>query len=215
MPTFDPSLYLVTDDDLCLGRPLENVVRAALAGGVTMVQLREKACSTRMFIERARRIQALTREAGVPLIINDRLDVALAIDAAGAHIGQNDMPYTEARRLLGPEKIIGLSVESLADAEEAESLDVDYLGVSPIYFTPTKTDLTVQLGLEGLRAIRAQSRHVLVGIGGLNEKTIPDVLRAGADGIAVVSAICSAPDPRVAAQELAALIETTRQEGAS
>lgn len=205
-------LYLVTDRALSLGRPLADIVEGALRGGVTMVQLREKTASTREFVELAQHIKTFTQSYNVPLIINDRLDVAQAVDSDGVHLGQNDMPYEIARRLLGPDKIIGLSVESVVHAQAAEALDVDYLGVSPIYFTPTKTDLTVELGLEGLRQIKRISRHPLVAIGGMNFRTLADVVKTGADGIAVVSAICSAADPQRAAHDLYSLIAKTKSE---
>lgn len=205
-------LYLVTDRDLAQGRPLPDVVAAALRAGTTAVQLREKALDTRAFIKEARQVQAWTRALGVPLIINDRVDVALAVEADGVHLGQNDMPYAEARRLLGPDRIIGLSVESVADAEAAEDWDVQYLGVSPIYLTSTKTELETALGLEGLRQIRAVSRHPLVAIGGMNADTIAGAIQAGADGVAVVSALCSAPDPEAMARQLARQIQCSRNE---
>ena len=144
-------LYLVTDRNLSLGRSLDEVVAEAVAGGVTMVQLREKDCSTRDFVALARRLLPLCRKAGVPLLINDRVDVALAVDADGVHIGQSDMPYEEARRLLGYDKIIGLSVENMAEVEKANELDVDYVGISPVYGTPTKTDTAEPFGLDELR----------------------------------------------------------------
>ena len=195
-------LYLVTDRPLAMGRELEWVVAEAVKGGATMVQLREKDIDTRGFIELAKRLQPVLREAGVPLIINDRVDVALAVDADGVHIGQSDMPYEIARRLLGPDKIIGLSVENMDEVREANSLDVDYIGVSPVYSTATKTDTAPPFGLDGLREAVRLSRHPAVAIGGMNARTAPDVLRTGVDGIAVVSAICSAPSPREAAAYL-------------
>jgi thiamine-phosphate pyrophosphorylase len=195
-------LYLVTDRDLSLGRPLEEVVRRAVEGGVSMVQLREKEASTRFFIEEARRVKAILASHKVPLIINDRVDVALAVAADGVHVGQADMPYPTARKLLGKEAIIGLSVETEAQVLEAEAYDVDYLGVSPIFETPTKTDIQGSWGLEGLARVRQNSRHPLVAIGGLKSGNAEAVIRAGADGVAVVSAICAAPDPRQAAAEL-------------
>ena len=195
-------LYLVTDRPLAMGRELEWIVAEAVKGGATMVQLREKDIDTRGFIELTKRLQPVLREAGVPLIINDRVDVALAVDADGVHIGQSDMPYEIARRLLGPDKIIGLSVENMDEVREANSLDVDYIGVSPVYSTATKTDTAPPFGLEGLREAVRLSRHPAVAIGGMNARTAPDVLRTGVDGIAVVSAICSAPSPREAAAYL-------------
>lgn len=202
-------LYLVTDRPLSLGRPIEEIVREAVEGGVTMVQLREKECPTGEFVALARSLKATLAPLGVPLIINDRVDVALAADADGVHIGQSDMPYEDARRLMGPNKIIGLSVENFNDLERANSLDVDYVGISPVYGTPTKCDTAEPFGLEGLRKAVAKSLHPTVAIGGMNSSTIGEVMAAGADGVAVVSAICSAPSPRKAAQELKDIITKT------
>ena len=195
-------LYLVTDRDLSLGRSLEEVVREAVAGGVTMVQLREKDASTGEFVELGRKLMTVLKPLGVPLIINDRVDVALAVDADGVHIGQSDMPYADARRLLGHDKIIGLSVENFEDLDIANTLDVDYVGISPVYGTSTKTDTAEPFGLEGLRKAVQMSAHPTVAIGGMNASTIGEVIAAGADGVAVVSAICSASSPRAAAAEL-------------
>ena len=201
-------LYLVTDRDLSLGRSLEEVVSEAVAGGVTLVQLREKDAATGEFIELAGRLMKILTPLGIPLIINDRVDVALAVDADGVHIGQSDMPYETARRLLGPDKIIGLSVENMDDLIKANSLDVDYVGISPVYGTPTKTDTAEPFGLEGLRKAVNMSMHPTVAIGGMNAGTIADVMAAGTDGVAVVSAICSAENIREAAAQLKAIVES-------
>lgn len=199
-------LYLVTDRELSLGRSLEEVVSQAVAGGVTVVQLREKDASTGEFIELAFRLKEILKPFGIPLIINDRVDVALAVDADGVHIGQSDMPYEIARKLLGPDKIIGLSVESFEDIEVANGLDVDYVGISPVYGTPTKTDTAEPFGLEGLRKAVELSVHPTVAIGGMNASTIGEVIAAGTDGVAVVSAICSAEKIAEAAAELKTII---------
>lgn len=201
-------LYLVTDRELSLGRSLEEVVSEAVAGGVTAVQLREKDASTREFVELAFRLKEILEPYNIPLIINDRVDVALAVDAEGLHIGQSDMPYEIARRLLGPDKIIGLSVENMDELLEANKIDVDYVGISPVYGTPTKTDTAEPFGLVGLRRAVGSSVHPTVAIGGMNANTIAEVLAAGADGVAVVSAICSAESPRLAAKELSRIIST-------
>ena len=201
-------LYLVTDRPLSLGRDIEDIVREAVEGGATIVQLREKECPTGEFVALARRLKALLAPLGVPLIINDRVDVALAADADGVHIGQSDMPYEDARRLLGYDKIIGLSVENFEDLERANALDVDYIGISPVYGTPTKSDTAEPFGLEGLQRAVEMSAHPTVAIGGMNAGTIGEVIAAGADGVAVVSAICSAPSPREAAQELLNVIKS-------
>jgi thiamine-phosphate pyrophosphorylase len=198
----DYSLYLVTDRGLSRGRPTLEVVAAALDGGVTCVQLREKTLPTRRFIEEALALAALLRNRGVPLIINDRVDVAQAVDADGVHLGRSDMPLAMARRILGSSKIIGASVESLEDAVAAERQGADYLGVSPVFATPTKADAAPPLGLEGLRAIRRAVTVPLVGIGGVNRSTAAAVIRSGADGVAVVSAIVAAARPGLAARDI-------------
>jgi thiamine-phosphate pyrophosphorylase len=205
----DWSLYLVTDRRLAGDRPLEEVVAAAVRGGVSAVQLREKECPAREFVELARRLKAVLEPLGVPLIINDRVDVALAAGADGVHIGQSDMKVDDVRRLVGPDAIVGLSVDS---AEQPAPLDLDYLGVGPIFPTGTKADAGPALGLEGLARLRAASRHILVGIGGINATNAAAVLGAGADGIAVVSAICAAPDPEQAAAELRAILSAAKRQ---
>ncbi|MCF0176319.1 MAG: thiamine phosphate synthase [Bacteroidales bacterium] len=200
-------LYLVTDRPLALGRDMEWIVSEAVKGGVTMVQLREKEADTREFVDLAQRLKKLLAPLGVPLIINDRIDVALAVDADGVHIGQSDMPYETVRRLLGPAKIIGLSVENMEEVLEANSLDVDYIGVSPVYATATKTDTAKPFGLEGLREAVKLSKHPAVAIGGMNAGTAAAVMACGPDGIAVVSAIVSADSPREASRELLTLVD--------
>ena len=193
-------LYLVTDSGLC--KNLEATVLEAVKGGAGIVQLREKSLCTRDFISEARSLKKLLEPFGVPLIINDRVDVALASDADGVHLGQSDMPYAMARQLLGPGKIIGLSVENQAQVLEANALDVDYIGVSPVFDTSTKTDTAPAFGLEGLRKAVQTSRHPVVAIGGMNKTTAANVWACGAESIAVVSAIMAADDPRRAAEEL-------------
>ena len=199
-------LYLVTDRGLAGERSIEDIVKEAVEGGVTMVQLREKDIATRDFIALALRLKDVLKPYGVPLIINDRVDVALASGAEGVHIGQSDMPYAIARKLLGPSKIIGLSVENFEQIEEANSLDVDYIGVSPVFATPTKTDTAEPFGLDGLRKAVRMSVHPTVAIGGMNERTAADVMACGTDGIAVVSAIVCAPDPKESSKNLLQII---------
>lgn len=210
MQSFDLSLYLVTDRSLSLGRPLEAVVEEAVKGGVTMVQLREKEASTLYFYNLAMRLKSMLKPYNVPLIINDRIDIALACDAEGLHIGQSDMPYAVARRLLGRDKIIGLSVENVQDAIDANNLDVDYIGISPVFSTLTKTDTATALGLEGIREITRISTHPSVGIGGINLTNAQDIIRAGADGISVVSAIMSASDPQQSARQLKGIVNSSK-----
>jgi thiamine-phosphate pyrophosphorylase len=196
-------LYLVTDRPMLPdGRSLEAAVEAAVRGGVTMVQLREKNAPAREVVALGRALHARLAPWGVPLIVNDRVDVALAVGAEGVHIGQNDLPYTDARRLLGPGKILGLSVETYAQAEAANAQAVDYVAASPVYYTPTKGALGQGLGIEGLREIVRISRHPVVGIGGMKPLAAEAVAAAGACGMAVVSYIMAAADPAEAAGEL-------------
>lgn len=207
---FNLAVYLVTDRDLSLGRSLDWVVEKAVKGGATIVQLREKELETKEFIDEAKRIKKVLHPYGVPLLINDRVDVALAVNADGVHLGQNDMPYEMARKILGKDFIIGLSVESYAQAEEADKLDVDYIGISPVFTTPTKKELTEELGLDGVRKITELSRHPAVGIGSIKVHNAGDVVKAGADGVAVVSGICSADDPGEAARELRETVDKAK-----
>lgn len=200
-------LYLVTDQSSLLGRTLTDVVAAALQGGVTCVQLREKQLNTRDFLAQALLLKDLLAPHRIPLVINDRIDIALACHAEGVHLGQSDMPVEQARSLLPASVFIGWSVETMADVARSASLPVDYLGVSPIHETPTKTDTQKPWGLAGLRRVRAASSLPLVAIGGIHAHNARAVLSAGADGLAVVSALCSAPDPRTAASTLKALID--------
>ena len=202
MKEFDLSLYLVTDRRLALGRPLEEVVEEAVKGGVSMVQLREKDCSSLEFYKLALSLKRCLQAYKVPLIINDRLDIALACDAEGLHLGHSDLPPTIARKVFGKNKIIGISVESIEDAIEANTLDVDYIGISPVFSTPTKTDTAAAIGLSGVRKITRVSKHPSVGIGGINIHNAEAIIQAGAGGIAVVSALMSAKDPYAAAEQL-------------
>lgn len=212
MPVRDYSLYLVTDRALARGRPTENIVRAAVAGGVTCVQFREKDCGTREFLVEARKLLAILRPLGVPLIINDRVDVALAAGADGVHVGQQDLPLADVRRLAPAGWIVGVSAESVEDAIHAVQGGADYIGASPVFATPTKADHAPPLELDGLRAIRAAVKLPLVAIGGIHAGNARDVIRAGADGLAVVSAIVAAADPRAAAADLRREIEAAKGE---
>ncbi|UCD82223.1 MAG: thiamine phosphate synthase [Desulfobacterales bacterium] len=210
LQNIDYSLYLVTDRGLAKGRSMLDIVKAAVHGGVTCVQLREKQCSTLEFIEQALVVRDFLKHRKVPLIINDRVDVALAVAADGVHLGQTDMPLDIAQKILGDSMIIGISAESLEDALEAEKGGADYLGISPIYATPTKTDTASPLGLEGLRAIREAVKLPLVGIGGLNKDNAAEVIRSGGDGVAVVSAIVAAGDPADAARSLRQIVDEAK-----
>lgn len=195
-------LYLVTDPRMLAGRTQLELVQAAVQGGVGCVQLREKDSNTRDFLALAQALVQWLAPRGVPLVINDRVDIALACGAQGVHLGQSDMPVADARRLLPADVFIGWSVETPDDVRRAQNLPVDYLGVSPVFATPTKTDTAPPWGLEGLTAVRRQTGLPLVAIGGIDASNAAQVLQAGADGLAVVSAIGAATDPTHAARTL-------------
>ncbi|HHX8315428.1 TPA: thiamine phosphate synthase [Vibrio diabolicus] len=197
-------LYLVTDDQQDLST-LKHVVRKAVEGGVTMVQVREKHGDVRAFIERAQAVKTILEGTGVPLIINDRVDVALAVDADGVHLGQSDMPATIARELIGPNKILGLSIENEEQLAEADSLPIDYIGLSAIFATPTNTKK--HWGIEGLKMALNTTSLPIVAIGGINETNIPTLSATGVHGLALVSAICHAENPTKAAEYLLSLMD--------
>jgi thiamine-phosphate pyrophosphorylase len=211
--TFAPDLYLVTDRAMCAGLGIERVVAEAVAGGVTMVQLRDDATPAPDLVDLARRLVALLAPVAVPLIVNNRLDVALAAGAHGLHVGQTDTPPAEARRRLGPGPILGLSITDPAQIAAVDPGAVDYLGVGPIFATSTKPDAAPAMGLAGLAAARAATALPIVAIGGIDAASATAVIRAGADGLAVVSALCAAPDPRAAALRLGRTIAAAKRKG--
>ena len=198
-------LYLVTDDQQDLAT-LKRVVSKAVEGGVTMVQVREKHGDVRAFIERALAVKEILKGSGVPLIINDRVDVALAVDADGVHLGQSDMPVKVARQLIGPDKILGLSIETQEQLAEADSLPIDYIGLSAIFATPTKTNTKYHWGIDGLKSALKVTSLPIVAIGGIHEGNIPELCSTGVHGLALVSAICSADDPKASAARLLELM---------
>ncbi|WP_419788359.1 thiamine phosphate synthase [Pseudodesulfovibrio sp.] len=203
MKAEDLLVYLVTDRPLCLGRSLEEVVAEAVAGGCTMVQLREKEADTGEFVDLARRLHALLKPKGVPLLINDRVDVALAAGVEGVHVGQSDMLPADVRRLMGESAIVGLSVDTDEELLAAQSEPVDYLGIGPVYPTGTKKDVKgTPWGPDGLKRAMGMTSIPLVGIGGVHLRDVPAIAESGVAGIAVVSEICSAPSPRDATQAL-------------
>lgn len=199
-------LYLVTDDQQDIGT-LKKVVRKAIQGGVTAVQIREKHGDIQAFIERAMAVKTVLKGTGVPLIINDRVDVALAVEADGIHLGQSDMSVLTARRLVGSKMIIGLSVENETQLEASTHLPIDYIGLSAIFSTPTKTNIVKQWGLDGLERTVRMSQLPVVAIGGINQKNIHQVSKTGVDGIAIISAICHADDPQLASEQLLELMK--------
>jgi thiamine-phosphate pyrophosphorylase len=202
----DYSLYLVTDRALSLGRSNLEVIEAAVNGGVTLVQLREKEASTREFYQEGLKIKDYLEAADIPLIINDRVDIALALDADGVHLGQEDLPVDAARKILGPHKIIGASAFNTEEAVAAESRGADYLGLSPIFVTGTKPELVAEIGMKGISSLRRAVKIPLVGIGSMNQSNAYEAVKMGLDGVAVVSAICSQEDPQAAARALKAQV---------
>jgi thiamine-phosphate pyrophosphorylase len=197
---------------MCAARGLERTVAEAVAGGVTMVQLRDDKTPTPELIELARRLKGILAPARVPLVVNNRLDVTLGADADGLHVGQADTPPAEARARLGPDPILGLSVTDPAQLAAVDSALVHYLGVGPIFATSTKPDAAPAMGLSGLAATRAGTALPIIAIGGIDATNAAAVIRAGADGIAVVSAICAAGDPSSAAVALARTIRDAKIE---
>jgi len=201
-------LYLVTDRDLAGGRPLAEIVRLALRGGVTAVQVREKSLGASRFLEEVLELQRVLAGTGVPLVVNDRVDVALAARADGVHVGQDDLPAAEARRLVGPSMLLGVSVATADEARRALDHGADYVSVSPVFLTPTKPDAELAVGLEGVARVRSAAGDApVLAIGGINAGNARAVVAAGADGVAVVSAVMSAPDPEAAAADLRREVE--------
>lgn len=209
-PRFDLGVYLVTDRACCGTRGVDAVVRAAVANGATLVQLRDKAIDARPMVELGRALLAILRPAGIGLIVNDRVDVALALDADGVHVGQDDIAYPDARRLLGPAKIIGVSIGSERHAREAAGWDVDYVGIAPAYATATKADAGAALGVAETARLATLSGHRAVAIGGIDAGNAGALYAAGLEGVAVVSAICAAPDPGAATRAIATAMQAHR-----
>ena len=207
---FDLGVYLITDRACCGPRGVEEVVRAAIDNGATLVQLRDKNVDARPMLALGRKLLDLLRPAGIGLVVNDRIDVAQVLHADGVHIGQQDIPYPEARRLLGPAKIIGVSVGSEAEAREVASWDVDYVGVGPVFSTATKPDAGIALGADETARLARISGHRAVAIGGIDSVNAATLYAAGLEGVAVISAICSAPDPGAAARWLVRLMQEHR-----
>ena len=193
-------LYLVTDPDLCAEHGVVETVRDAVRGGVTIVQLRDKMAKTSSLVEIGKALRHVLASTGVPLIINDDVEAAIAIGADGIHVGQSDMKAEDVRKMVGPNMMIGLSCESVADARAADPEVVNYIGVSPVFATPTKTDHSGAVGLQGLQDIDAVTRVPKVPIGGIKIEHLSSLYEYGADGVAVVSAICGQPDVERAAR---------------
>lgn len=198
----DYSIYLVTDDGCLQGRALLDCVREALDGGVTLVQYRAKTASSAEMYAEALQLKALCDSFKVPLIINDRLDIAMAVGAAGVHLGQDDLPCAAARKILGEDYIIGVSAHNPAEAKAALQSGADYLGCGAVFGTATKADVK-KLGTEGLMAICREKGLPVVGIGGVTAANYREVRAAGADGAAIVSGILAQPDIRTTVRAIA------------
>ncbi len=202
----DWGLYVITDRHIAQSRPLSAIVEAAIAGGASAVQLREKVATTREMIELGHALHSITKAANIPLIVNDRVDVALAIDAEGVHVGQKDMPARLARQLLGPTKILGVSVTTPTEAHQAEVEGADYIGAGDIFGTLSKVDAGVPIGIHTLTAIVQAVSIPTVGIGGITAQNAIQVIRAGASGIAVISAVMGAANIEQTARQLRTII---------
>jgi thiamine-phosphate pyrophosphorylase len=209
---FDLSVYLVTDTRLCGARGVAETVRLAVTGGATLVQLRDPAAPIREILALAETLVAMLRPLGVPLLVNDRVDVAMAAGADGVHLGQTDMPASAARRLMGEDAIIGLSVGNPAEfaAARDDLHAVDYLGTGPFRATATKDDAGAAIGPAGIATVTALCRLPVVAIGGIDATCAGEAIRAGADGVAAVSAICAAGDPEAATRAIADAVRTAR-----
>ncbi len=204
---FDLSVYIITDQQTIGDRSLFDVVRAAIRGGATLVQLRDKHASDSDMIAVGKQLHQITQAANIPLIVNDRLDVALALDAEGLHIGQGDMAAAVARRLIGPNRILGVSAATIAEAQCAEYDGADYLGVGDVYGTLSKPDADIPIGIDGLRAVIQAVALPVVAIGGITLEHTPDIIRAGAEGVAVISAVVGAANAEIAARRLRTIVD--------
>lgn len=206
MNNIDYSVYLVTDRNLLKGRKLTEVIEEAILGGTSIVQLREKCASSLEFYEIAKEVKKITDKYNVPLIINDRIDIALAIDASGVHLGQSDIPCSIARKILPKGKIIGVSAHNLKEAEKALKDGADYLGCGAVFNTSTKKDVTT-LSYEGLKEITNNINIPVVAIGGINENNITILKGSGINGVAVVSSIIGKEDVKDASKNLKELVK--------
>ena len=208
----DVRLNAIVDPERANGRSLADLTRLVVAGGATLIQLRDKHGATRQMIEQARAIMAVLAGTGVPLVVNDRVDVALIAGADGVHVGQEDMRAEDARRLLGPKAIIGLSIKTVALANAAPLDLLDYVGVGGVYATTSKDNPNAPIGVHGLRdivaAFRARKRDLpICGIAGIDAGNAAPVIEAGADGVAVISALSMKSDPQAAARELRGVVD--------
>jgi thiamine-phosphate pyrophosphorylase len=204
-----PRLYVILDRSVAGGRDLDTILAGALDGGAEMIQLREKTWPSGTLFPVAQRLRARCRAAGVPFIVNDRVDLALAVDADGVHLGQDDLPPAAARALLKPGMILGLSTHSVEQAKAAQAAGADYVAVGSMFPTATKPEFQL-VGPALARQVRPVVHVPLIGIGGITPDNVGDVIAAGVDGVAVISAVCAAPDPRAVARRFLAAIAAAR-----
>jgi thiamine-phosphate pyrophosphorylase len=212
-PALKYDLYIITDEMIGRGKTHAEIARLAIAGGADAIQLRDKSCNSRELVRIGRDIRGITRRSSVLFIINDRLDVALACGADGVHLGQGDMRTDVARQIAPPGFIIGVSVSTVDDALQAERDGADYVALSPVFSTDTKPDAGPGHGLEVLREVRRHVSVPVIAIGGISRENIRDVIAAGADGVAVISAVVGAEDITAAARELKTLIIRSKGAG--
>jgi len=205
----DPSLYVILDRAAARGRDLEEILDATIAGGCRLIQLREKEWPSGRLLPLAERLRERCRRGSVTFIVNDRVDLAIAVGADGVHLGQDDLPTRAARPLLRPGMVLGRSIHSVVQAREAQAEGADYIAVGSMFPTQTKPNFEL-VGPELIRAVRPATKSPLIGIGGITRENVAEVIRAGADGVAVISAVCGAPDPAAATREFLAAIRAER-----
>jgi thiamine-phosphate pyrophosphorylase len=206
----DSRLYVITGHQFLKGRPLEDVIRAAILGGADTIQLREKDYSGRELLQAGTVLRQLTRELGARLIVNDRIDVAKAIDADGVHLGQGDLPIEVARAILGPDKIVGLSTHNVAEAVAAERAGANYIGLGPMKPTQTKLDTEPVVGPAGIKEVRRHVALPIVAIGGIKQEDVAEIIRSGANAVAIISAIVGSDDVEGAARMVRAIVDEER-----
>jgi thiamine-phosphate pyrophosphorylase len=206
----DSRLYVITGHQFLKGRPLEDVIRAAILGGADTIQLREKDYSGRELLQAGTVLRLLTRELGARLIVNDRIDVAKAIDADGVHLGQGDLPIEVARAILGPDKIVGLSTHNVAEAVAAERAGANYIGLGPMKPTQTKLDTEPVVGPAGIKEVRRHVALPIVAIGGIKQEDVAEIIRSGANAVAIISAIVGSDDVEGAARMVRAIVDEER-----
>ena len=206
----DSRLYVITGQAFLKGRRLEDVIAAAIRGGADTIQLREKDLNGRELLASGQLLRRVTRELGARLIVNDRIDVARAIDADGVHLGQNDLPIEVARAILGPDKLVGLSTHNVEEAVAAERAGANYIGLGPMKPTTTKLDTEPVVGPIGVREVRRHVKLPIVAIGGIKQEDVAEIIRSGANAVAIISAIVGSDDVEAAARNIRSIVDQER-----